>query len=61
VPITNFHDIYDVLSTSKHGPNVTNIESMHRNVDGTFDATTSHTSYIRDPVIINTIRRIIAR
>ena len=61
MPITNFHDIYDPLSTSTHGPNVTNIDGVHRNVNGTFDAITSHTSYITDPVIINTIKNIIAK
>ena len=38
-----------------------NIDGVHRNVNGTFDAITSHTSYITDPVIINTIKNIIAK
>ena len=61
VPITNFHDIHDPLSTIKHGPNVTNIESAHPNAEGTFDAITSHTSYITDPLIIHTIKNVIAK
>ena len=61
VPITNFDDTHDTLSTSKHGPNVTNIELTQQNAAGTFDALTSHTAYMTNPIVINTIRRLIAR
>ena len=61
VPITNFDDAHDVLSTSKHGPNVTNIEVVQQNAAGTFDALTSHTAYMTNPIVINAIRRLIAR
>jgi RHS repeat-associated protein len=61
VPITNFDEKYDVLSTAKHGPNVTNIEVLHPNAEGTFDAATSHTGYMTNPAVINTIKRLIAK
>ena len=61
VPITNFDDKYDVLSTSKHGPNVTNITVVQPHADGTFDAAISHTGYMTNPIVINTIRNVIAK
>ena len=61
VPITNFDDKYDVLSTSKHGPNVTNITVVQQHADGTFDAAISHTGYMTNPIVINTIRNVIAK
>ena len=61
VPITNFHDRFDPLSTSKHGPNVTSIDVVQRNASGGFDAATSHRGYTTNPAVINTIRSIIAK
>src|SRR5262249_49754899 len=61
VQITNFHDRFDPLSTTKHGPNVTNIPVVNRTADGTFDALTSHSGYIANQPVVDTIKGIIAR
>jgi RHS repeat-associated protein len=61
VSITNFNDPHDLLSTIKHGPNVTNIEVVHRNASGGFDAATAHRGYTTNSTVINTIRNIIAK
>ena len=61
VPITNFDDRFDPLSTTKHGPNVTNIPIVNRRPDGGFDALTSHSGYITNQAVIDTIRTIIAK
>jgi len=61
VPITNFDARYDVLSTAKHGPNVTNITVVHPSAEGTFDAATSHMGYMTNPVVINTIKNLITK
>jgi len=59
VPITNFDGRYDPLSTSKHGPNVTEVPVISAAPDGTFDALTAHTGYMENPVVVNTIKRLI--
>jgi hypothetical protein len=61
VPITNFDDRFDPLSTTKHGPNVTNIPVVNRRPDGGFDALTSHSGYIKNQAVIDTIKTIIAK
>jgi RHS repeat-associated protein len=61
VRITNFDDKYDALSTTKPGPNVTNIQVVNQRADGTFDATIAHSGYMTNPIVINTIRNVIAK
>jgi len=61
VPITNFDARYDMLSTAKHGPNVTNITVVHPSAEGNFDAATSHMGYMTNPVVINTIKNLITK
>ena len=61
VPITNFDDRFDPLSTTKHGPNVTNVPVINRRMDRGFDALTSHSGYITNQAVISTIQNIIAR
>jgi RHS repeat-associated protein len=61
VPITNFHDGFDPLSTTKQGPNVTNIPVTSQNAAGTFDALTAHTGYATNDIVINTIKGLIAK
>lgn len=61
VPITNFDDRYDILSTTKYGPNVTNVTTTNQTEAGTFDALTSHTGYMTNPIVLNKIRSLISR
>src|SRR5262249_4658976 len=61
VPITNFNDHFDPLSTTKHGANVTTIPVVNRRPDGGFDALTSHSGYSTNAAVIDAIKNIIAR
>ena len=61
VPIANFDDRFDPLSTTKHGPNVTNVPVMNRRADGGFDALTSHAGYTTNDAVISTIKDIIKK
>lgn len=61
VAVTNFDDRFDLLSTTKIGPNVTNIPVVNENAAGTFDALTAHTGYAKNTAVINIIKSLIAK